>query len=201
MAQDDRVLGVAPLGQLVAQVWGWDPCDRPVCRSWRQPRLPEFSRKFRPIACGARRLPPSGRLLPLVLSGQNVLLSLHMQGTVNEVVTAGRVIPCAPLFYKRGEGFGATYRDDAFDGAHRTMIPVIDAARKMHAKLNALYTVVVGPTFHAENGFYTRIGRSPEHTMKRTSHFHTILFKIFLYHLRKLRHVFIRVAVVICTTN
>ena len=36
---------------------GWDLCDRPVCRSRRQPHLPEFSCKFRPIACGARWLP------------------------------------------------------------------------------------------------------------------------------------------------
>ena len=58
---------VAAPEQLVAAGVGVRPfaVDPASLLGWHH-TLHEFSHEFRPIACGARRLAPSGRLLPLV---------------------------------------------------------------------------------------------------------------------------------------
>jgi hypothetical protein len=57
----------------------------------------------------------------------------HKLVTLQSVDGSGTRTVAFAGFCIGGEGFGSTYRDDAFNGAHRTMVPVLVGLRLVEA--------------------------------------------------------------------
>eukprot|EP00928_Gymnodinium_smaydae_P090834 TRINITY_DN7454_c2_g2_i2.p1 TRINITY_DN7454_c2_g2~~TRINITY_DN7454_c2_g2_i2.p1 ORF type:complete len:718 (-),score=99.36 TRINITY_DN7454_c2_g2_i2:76-2229(-) len=80
-----------------------------------------------------------------------------------------------------GGKFGSTYRADAFGGAHKTMIPVVDASNELEPRLRDLYPDLdeIVPITHqdlqedvvlAESGKYPVIVAGHDHEVTNTTH-------------------------------